>query len=106
MPTARVRIAALAGAAAQILALSSAASAMEPAYCERYARIAVQQTHAAHTSSCFTLSSRRWHGDRGKHYDWCLAATLPQVRKEWNARTSRLNRCTGGCPGHRCDEGW
>ena len=56
-------------AAALQLAAMSAAPAMEPAYCEKYARTAVAQTHAAQESKCFTLSSRRWHLDRGKHYD-------------------------------------
>ena len=101
----RIRTVAIA-AAAQVVALSSTALAMDPPYCEKYARTAVLQTRAAQTSGCFTLSSRRWHTDRSKHYDWCLAASFSAVRKEWNGRTARLKRCTGGCPGHRCDEGW
>ena len=104
MLPATMRIAALAAAAG--IALASSAWAMDPPYCDKYARTAVLQTRAAQSSGCFTISTRRWHTDRGKHYDWCLTATLTAVRKEWNARTSRLNRCTGGCPGHRCDEGW
>jgi hypothetical protein len=102
---AKIGVIGLVAATVQLAALSSA-PAMEPAYCEKYARTAVAQTHAAQENKCFTLSSRRWHLDRGKHYDWCLTATLQQVRRDWNGRTARLNRCTGGCPGHRCDEGW
>ena len=105
MVKAAIGIAAVA-VASHIILLSSAAFAMDPPYCEKYARIAVLQTRAAQSSGCFTISSRRWHTDRGKHYDWCIGADLSAVRKEWNGRTARLRRCTGGCPGHRCDEGW
>jgi hypothetical protein len=108
MPMTRMtwaRLAVLACACAAI-AMGAGALALDRPSCEKYATAAVMQVRAAQASRCIPRTDGRWHFDANLHLQWCLGASSGQVRGEWNERTALLKKCTHGCPGHRCEDGW
>jgi hypothetical protein len=87
----------LASAAVLAVGLAAPAQAMDPYFCQGYARTAISQAHQAERRPrCNYLLSQgtRWSFDYRAHYDWCLGAGPGQANGERQARWAALNRCS------------
>ena len=92
--TIRTRCAAL-GAAAMLLAVSTAAQAADPAFCRNYATAAMRQVRAAfETPRCaMGAGGSRWSRRYEVHFNWCLGAPYAAAGRERDARTYYLRGC-------------
>jgi len=83
------------GAAALLLAASTAAQAADPAFCRNYATAAVRQVRIALTNPrCAMVAvGARWSPYYRVHFNWCLGAPYAAAGRERDARTYYLRRC-------------
>jgi hypothetical protein len=89
----RFRILAALGAA--LVAFGAGpARAMDPGFCDHYARHAVAQFRwAADTPGCRLDNPGRWHADFRVHFDWCLSAPFGAPQNEEAIRGEHLHHC-------------
>lgn len=78
------------------VALAGAASAADPAFCRTYAENAVMQFKLVRNSTCQRAATRRWHGNRSQHYQWCLTAPVAAVQAEDKRRDNVMVTCKIG----------
>ena len=90
----RFGCAAFAGASV-LLAWLPAAQAANPGFCNDYARAALRQVRAAHSSRrCAAgIGGPRWSPRYRVHYDWCIGASFGAAGAERDARTAYLRSC-------------
>jgi hypothetical protein len=85
---------AVAGIMGLVIATAPAASAMDPGYCQTYARAAVTEfQQASATPACGSQSGPRWHDNFDVHLNWCLANSFDEAQSEWKARRDLLAGC-------------
>ncbi len=87
------------------------------AFCDRYARRAIDQ-HRQNLSRRCGLRGARWQSNYDNHYNWCRGVNRSQASGETNARTALLGQCRGssglfrsrwdkiGGPGGPWSTGW
>ena len=71
------------------------ALAMDPGYCDRYARSAIVQfRRAADIPGCFRGPlTIRWAPNYQAHYGWCLGASRYATQSEVRTRVLALQNC-------------
>ena len=78
------------------VALAGPASAADPGFCKTYAENAVVQFKLVQNSTCQRAVTRRWHGNRSQHYQWCLTAPASAVQAEEKRRDNVMVTCKIG----------
>ena len=84
------------------LAMSALAApcavAADDAFCEEYARTALQQGEVARDLPvCARFAhGTRWSPDYRFHYEWCRAASYHDARAQQDARRGTLDTCRHG----------
>jgi hypothetical protein len=93
------RTASLIGAATLAFALLgwTQVQAANPAYCAKYANLAVAQQNKNVVLGC-GLTGPRWMNNYGLHYSWCLGAPLAAAKAETHARIAGLQQCAAASP--------
>ena len=78
---------------------STAVSAAEPSYCNRYADSAIRQYKDAISAGIPGLTPPVWQDDRAVHYGWCLLVSNAEVDAGYRLRQDVLDRYGAPAPG-------
>jgi hypothetical protein len=79
---------------AAALAVSTAAFAAPPGFCDRYAHEAVHEFRAnVHIPECFHGENARWHDNFDVHFNWCLHVSEDKADEERDIRRAKLHEC-------------